>query len=1105
MKKIAAFILICSALMLSGGENLIPNGDFLQINPNSNHAPVGWWGTVDPKCGVDTEIKPENGVNSYRMAGGRLLSTVVPVKPGHVYKCSFVLKTEGFKWRTAATFQLLWRKKEKPLFVDYKGQKVWNMKIKNVQGGHNWTRFEMADCAAPDDADSVEIRLGQVFEPAGYCWFSKLRMEEVREGDPFRNRIAAVPRAAAGLSVENAFDESRWSNAANLSDYLQPVSGTRARFPSEMFVTYDNEAIWLFSRNYQSSLDKLDTSLEKRFDMQDGIEVFFLPPGREYQYHIMLPVTGKLFVCTEKWNDGHWPMKLHPWNDHGIEFKVKKEQDLWTAVLRIPFKGMGVGVPRKGEEWRANFCRTVFTGGKEATSWSFLREPHFQYTNDFGKIIFSENIPLIKKMDITADGANVEIRNTASTPVNVNLSLVKHTENKSFILAEKCVSVAPLKDAVIELSSKADSAAMRFLEIHSGDVLLRKHCNMPSEEYLALGVFDPENVRTQTLYLAVDTPFFMSLNMRHNFATKEAHRLIWRREMPVDLYMDLPAEIKVSGMTFDAGDWLKLPLFKPQITPYGKDGLQRKLYKFELPMIINWQENGFLFFYECNAPEDKMFSGSYYFSRNGKNMPVHEMTFRTMKVGRVKKCSRKMVFDPGLLRANTLRWWLPKNTVEQFKRLGFNRIGIICEAVKNKDFYTGDDPRTNEDYYDLIFKEMRDSGQKLFISTFNTSAGALGWFWTTKDPDARSVGYDGKPGPPNQYNCPSLCPSYRGKYYQEWVDRLANCSAFRKYRATWLALDMELWPLEVWEKICFCKRCIDQFKAFCLKNGKTDFAKRDVAAEIAGKKDKAFIDCWTEFKCELYSEFLKTAASRVEETVRNAPSTSPLKKFTVSDWTSPGPRLKPGILDYYEIAFFNSPDNNYHAIQKRMPEWKHRKDLYCSTTYGQTVACPDFHVIPEQVKENIFEAAALGMQGCVWYYVLYLEPRRMKAIIDGINAIQPFEDIILEGKLSSRISGQNKKMLLTRLDSGDEILIGIRAYGANTDLEGKIRLEGISLALALYDCETHEKIADVTPENPEFNYLAKKDRCRLIYAGPQDKWDARMKLTSEPGVDGRSM
>ena len=114
--------LVGFAFLIQAGENLLPNENLLDVN--GENRPAGWWGKIDPKSGVDTEITPEKGVNSMRMTGPEMLETKIKVKGGYVYKCSFLLKTEGFKWLTAASFQIIWMKEGKYLTTDYEGKQV---------------------------------------------------------------------------------------------------------------------------------------------------------------------------------------------------------------------------------------------------------------------------------------------------------------------------------------------------------------------------------------------------------------------------------------------------------------------------------------------------------------------------------------------------------------------------------------------------------------------------------------------------------------------------------------------------------------------------------------------------------------------------------------------------------------------------------------------------------------------------------------------------------------------------------------------------------------------------------------------------------------------
>lgn len=1087
MKHFLSSLLLLTAAVLSGGPNLLRNSDMLEYD-KTTFAPRFWNLSKKTNSGVDTKVTPEKGINSLRIDPRALCTTTVPVKGGHIYKCSFLLKTEDFQWMTAASFQILWYKNGRPMF---KG-KHWAMNIKNTQGGHNWSKIEMANCEVPAGATHAQIRLLQVFHPSGKCWFAKMRMEEQLQGDPFKNRVAQIA-PVRNMTMEKAFDEANWKNAVYMDDFLVPHTGLKAKNPTHARIAYDNDAIWVYFRNIQKGIGNA-AKKASRFDNQDCVELFFLPPGQEYQYHILLPRVGKLFTCTEKWNDGNWPMKLHPWKDHGIQTKVKLEKDQWLAVIRIPFKSMKTKAPAPDAEWRGNLCRSVFTGGREESAWSFLKEPHFQFTGDFGKFIFATRSPVIRNITISNDGCGAEITNTGRKPESYQISFVRHNDKRSFVATEKKVTVAPGATQVMELIDKTDLASMRYVEIRdSKGKLIRKHCGMPIKEFLAFSVFDPENIRSQTLYLATDTPFFMAMNMRHSLDVvnkKRRHGLILRHEKAFDLYMELPREIKMTGLTF-ADSWLRPGLVKPTVKPITRNGAKLNLWKFEMPFIVRWKDNAFIFFYECKSAPDKDLTGNYYFVHNGKAMQKHEMKFRTMKIGKIKRNFKRFLVDPGLLTIKMLTWWLPKDTVRNYKKFGFNWLGITVEKMKNKKFYTGNDPKTNEDYYDLLFNDMKRTGEKLYLKTFITSSGPNSWGWTNRDLTARAYDWNGK-HPLNQYNYPALCPGYRGKFYEQWVQRLIQCSAFAKYRITWLGLDLELWPPDVWKKICFCERCLKQFKEFCKKHGRTEYINKDPKKIVSAGKDKAFLAFWERYKQYQHSVFITDCAKRVAATVKGEPTTSPWKGFVVSDWRSPG-SLDEGTLNLHEVPLYNSPDNNYLKMKRLMEKCNYRKDVVCSTTFGQTDGCPDFHVREEQIKDNIYECAAFGMQGIVWYYVTSMEPRRLKCAIEGLNTLLPLENLIMDGRISKKISSNFPKYPATRLVLGDESLIGVRTYNADQDVKMKIRLTDLKKPVSVYECETGRKIATITPEKPEFTYLAKKHCCRLLYAGPDAKWQKRNK------------
>ena len=56
----------------------------------------------------------------------------------------------------------------------------------------------------------------------------------------------------------------------------------------------------------------------------------------------------------------------------------------------------------------------------------------------------------------------------------------------------------------------------------------------------------------------------------------------------------------------------------------------------------------------------------------------------------------------------------------------------------------------------------------------------------------------------------------------------------------------------------------------------------------------------------------------------------------------------------------------------------------------------------------------------------------------------------------------------------------------------KIRMEGITKPLSIYECETGKLIGKITPQNPIFSYTIKKHCCRLLDAGTEQQWNERI-------------
>ena len=1087
--------LFCTAAFLLGAqENMLKNGDFSQIQPDGKR-PANWSGRLNETSGIRKGIAPGKKNAICFDHTGHMLSQTVKVEPGKVYQIRYWLKNDFSKWLSAASMQILWMDaKGKHLFVDYKGKKVWNMKIKNLQGSRDWQLVEMPECVAPAGAYRAQIRMGIVFDKDGSCYFADINMSEVKKGNAFENRMASIPFVAEKISFTDIFNRKYWNNAAVLNDFIVPATNSRAKFLTSAEVFYTKEAIYY---NIKCSLpnasqQKMDD--RRSYDMQESCEVFLRPDGYKHQYQFFISPNGKVRCLSETWGDGSWPLKTTPLKEPNVLSKVEKLKDSWRVALRIPFRALDIkGTPAVGRQWQMNVCRAHYgeKNYRELSAWSALRNAHFQFPGDFGKVIFgAKDVPLIKNIRIDANGAQVQIRNNSAKERKLTAVFVKHTKTGAWETFRTEFSVAANQSRDFSLQFSTKDAAMRFLELREKDQLIAKHCNMPSDKYYSMGIFDPEGVRGKTWHIAMDRPFFLGLNMIHNAPGLTTHRLTNRDKKPFDMILEVPEQLKFNGMIFDAGEWRQSPYIKPTVTPFKQDGRKMLRYKFELPLVIHWPSPVYIFFYECKMPENTEFSGAYYLIEDGVALPRHELSFKTVKMGNVSRMPKLFGHDMFYMDAKIIKHLFPKDTLKHYTALGFNRITVNVQPGRNNGFYSGNAPKKTEDYYDLLFREMEKTGIRLYYTSNSSSATPQAWSWTHKDKDARAIGANGKDAPYNQYGYPSLCPNYRGKFFQKHVEKLTNSYLFRKYKCTWLTLDLELWPKTVWEKLCFCNRCLKDFAEYAKQKKLTAYVSCDVR-KLFRAKDKEFLKVWNEYKNHCHTRFIRDLTDPVRKLTVNYKSSAPQDRFLIGEWCKPREHLL-DTIDFFEMGLYYTPDVVYTHYEKVYKQFGDRKkNFYPTHTFGQTDGCPDFHMKAHQLTELIYEAAIYGAQGICWYYYPYLEPLRMKYIIQALNVILPFENLIVKGDIVKDITIDNTAMQLTARRNGNEGLIAVRAYKANTAQKGKITFAGLKQKTAVYDCITRKKLADLSPDCNSFEYTVDANRCRLLYFGTDAQWKQR--------------
>jgi uncharacterized lipoprotein YddW (UPF0748 family) len=175
-------------------------------------------------------------------------------------------------------------------------------------------------------------------------------------------------------TMDGKLDGPVWKKASRVR-IAETNLGEPASQPSDVFLTYDRNDLYLGVRLYDPNANDLKPKVTERDGpvfYEDSVELFFDPQGLsnspsaigkiEPQYfHLATNAIGTRFdqrLFDASWN-GDWKVA------------VSSDSGYWTAEFAIPFKTLGASTPADGTIWNGNFCRNrVIPGGLESSCWS---------------------------------------------------------------------------------------------------------------------------------------------------------------------------------------------------------------------------------------------------------------------------------------------------------------------------------------------------------------------------------------------------------------------------------------------------------------------------------------------------------------------------------------------------------------------------------------------------------------------------------------------------------------------------------------------------------------------------------------------------------------
>jgi hypothetical protein len=221
--------------------------------------------------------------------------------------------------------------------------------------------------------------------------------------------MTAVRAIAATPRVDGRLDDAAWSTAAPATDFRQrsPRDGDPATERTEVRILYDNDAVYVGARMFDSEPARIAAQLGRRDDL--GASDNFAVAFDSYHDHLtsFLFYVNPLGVKMDFVASGDFGFGDTGW-DPVWEVATQRDSLGWTAEFRIPlsqlrFSGTATQI------WGVNFERYVQRTG-ENSWWSYVPQTQQGYASNFGHVLGMADLPQPRRLEVVPYVAGFEER-----------------------------------------------------------------------------------------------------------------------------------------------------------------------------------------------------------------------------------------------------------------------------------------------------------------------------------------------------------------------------------------------------------------------------------------------------------------------------------------------------------------------------------------------------------------------------------------------------------------------------------------------------------------------------------------------------------------------
>jgi len=172
-------------------------------------------------------------------------------------------------------------------------------------------------------------------------------------------------RLQGSIGVDGELNESIWQSAPPVTAFhqMEPDQGQPASQKSEVRIAYDDAAIYVGARLWDTAPDSIIARLSRRDESvpSDRFSCYLDPyHDRRSGYYFLVNAAGTMFDGTLS-NDGN---EDSSW-DGVWDAKVRRHDQGWTVEMRIPYSQLRFR-PESSMTWGVNFRRVIVRRAEES-------------------------------------------------------------------------------------------------------------------------------------------------------------------------------------------------------------------------------------------------------------------------------------------------------------------------------------------------------------------------------------------------------------------------------------------------------------------------------------------------------------------------------------------------------------------------------------------------------------------------------------------------------------------------------------------------------------------------------------------------------------------